>query len=257
MASHDETVRHEFAKQAATFEDPRYSFGDARLLRWMCTHVPCEPGAVVLDVAGGTGHVARAYADTAALAVVLDLTREMLAAGRREAEAADLHNLLFVLGDAASMPFLDESFDLVVSRFAVHHFAHPADQIGEMGRVCRIGGRVAIVDLVAVDEALAAKQNELERMRDPSHTRALSIPELSQLLEHAATTVVHQTTHDQPLSVARWLAQAQTPAETGHAIRSELEAELDDGVPTGMRPVIREGELHFTQSWAILVGQKR
>jgi ubiquinone/menaquinone biosynthesis C-methylase UbiE len=224
---------------------------------WILAHVPCEPGAVVLDVAGGTGHVARAYANTAALAVVLDLTREMLAAGKHEAEAADLHNLLFVLGDAARMPFLDESFDLVVTRFAVHHFSEPADQIGEMARVCRQGGRIAIVDLVAAAGELAAKQNQLERMRDPSHTRALSVSELARLLDHAGTSAVRQTTHDQALSVDRWLAQGQTPAETGQAIRAELEAELEGGAATGMRPLMREDELYLTQSWAILVALKQ
>jgi ubiquinone/menaquinone biosynthesis C-methylase UbiE len=256
MTRHDEAVRQEFAKQAATFEDPRYSFADPRLMRWILTNVPCEPGALVLDVAGGTGHVARAYADTAAFAIVLDLTREMLAAGKQEAEAADLDNVLFVLGDAARMPFLDHSFDLVVSRFAVHHFSQPAEQLGEMARVCRQGGRVAIVDLIAADGSLAAKQNELERTRDPSHTRALSVPELSQLLEKAATTVVHRTIHDQGLAVERWLAQARTPPKTRQAIRAELEAEIEGGAPTGMRPLIREDELYLTQSWAIVVAQK-
>ena len=256
MPSHDETVRQEFAKQAASFEDPLYSFADRRLMRWILANVPCEPGAAVLDVAGGTGHVARAYADAAALAVVLDLTREMLATGQREAEAADQQNLLFVLGDAARMPFLDESFDLVVSRFAVHHFAQPADQIGEMARVCRPGGRVAIIDLIAADEPLAAKQNLLERMRDPSHTRALSVPELSELMECAGTAIVHQAIHDQALSVERWLSQAEASPETGKSIRTALQAELEGGEPTGLRPLIHEDELQLTQRWAILVARK-
>jgi ubiquinone/menaquinone biosynthesis C-methylase UbiE len=256
MPSHDEIVRGEFGKQAESFEDPRYLFADRRLTRWILAHVPPEPGALVLDVAGGTGHVARAYADTAALAVVIDLTHEMLAAGKREAEGAGLRNLLFVLGDAARMPFLDDSFDLVVSRFAVHHFARPADQIAEMARVCGRGGRVAIIDLIAADEPLARKQNLLERMRDPSHTRALSVPELAELLERAGTAVVHQTTRDQVLPVERWLSQAQTANETAEGIRRELQAELEGGEATGLRPVIHEEALHFTQRWAILVAQK-
>jgi ubiquinone/menaquinone biosynthesis C-methylase UbiE len=41
------------------------------------------------------------------------------------------------------MGFVDDSFDLVASRFAVHHFERPEEQIGEMVRVCRAGGRVA------------------------------------------------------------------------------------------------------------------
>lgn len=256
MPSHEETVQQEFARQARSFEDPSYSFADRRLMGWIFEHVPSESGAGVLDVAGGTGHMARAYADAAAVAVVLDLTPEMLATGLREAAAAGLANVVFVLGDAAQMPFLDESFDLVISRFAVHHFAQPERQIAEMARVCRPGGRVAIIDMVAADEALAAEHDRLERLRDPSHARALSVRELCQLLRQAGAPVEHETSREQSLAVGRWLAQAQTQAEIARVVRDELEAELGGGAPTGMRPCVRDGELHLTQRWAILLARK-
>jgi ubiquinone/menaquinone biosynthesis C-methylase UbiE len=256
MSRHDETVKQEFSKQAASFEDPTYSFADERLLAWILSHVPPQPGGLVLDVAGGTGHVARAFARTARQAVVLDLTREMLATGKREAETAGIDNVLYVLGNAAAMPFLDGSFDLVTCRFAVHHFADPARQIGEMARVCRPGGRVAIIDLVPFDETLAESHDRLERLRDPSHTRALPIGELKALLSAAGAPVVHETTHQQRLAFDRWLAQAHTAPETADAIRAELQAELDGGPATGMRPLVNDGALHFTQRWAIVVGTR-
>ena len=250
-------VRQEFSKQAVSFEDPTYSFADRRLIEWILTHVPPRPGEVVLDVAGGTGIVARAFASTAAQAVVIDLTRAMLETGKREADAAGVRNVLFLEGDAAALPFLDESFDLVTCRFAVHHFEHPARQLAEMARVCRAGGRVAIVDLVAFDEALAAEHDRLERLRDPSHTRALPAREIAELLESAGVRAVHETEHDQRLALDRWLAQAGPPAHAADAVRAALEAELDGGAPTGMRPHLHDGALHFTQRWAILVGEKR
>lgn len=256
VEGHDATVRREFAKQASTFEDPGYPLTDRGPMEWIRSHVRRGPEEFVLDVAGGTGHVARAFADEVALAVVLDLTREMLETGRRAARAAGQRNVLFVAGDAARMPFLDGSFDLVISRFAVHHFEHPARQLGEMARVCRPGGRVAIVDLVAGDEALAPEQNRLEGMRDPSHVRALSLAELRGLLEDAGLSVMHRAELDQAIGVEPWLAQAQAPAFVSRAIREELEAELDGGAGTGMRPVIRAGELHHTQRWAILLAGK-
>jgi ubiquinone/menaquinone biosynthesis C-methylase UbiE len=255
MSAHDETVRREFTKQAKTFEDPTYSFADRRLMAWILEHVPPEPDGAVLDVAGGTGHLARAYAPMASIAIVVDLTAEMLATGRHEAEAASLRNLVYVLGDAARMPFVDASFDLVVSRFAVHHFEEPARQIGEMVRVCRPGGRVAIVDLVAADAALAVDADRLETMRDPSHTHALPVDRLKALLEQAGATVVHETFHDQALPVARWLAQAETPSTTGDEIRAELDSELDGGRPTGMRPQVVDGELDLTHRYAIVVAE--
>src|SRR5439155_16462349 len=127
----------------------------------------------VLDVAGGTGHLARAYAAAARCAIVLDLTEEMLRIGIRQARAEGLDNVLFERGDASAMAYLDGSFDLVISRFAVHHFRQPGRPLSEMARVCRPGGRVAIIDLVASDPLLADDLNARERLRDPSHATAL------------------------------------------------------------------------------------
>jgi ubiquinone/menaquinone biosynthesis C-methylase UbiE len=256
MSSHEATIRREFAKQVASFADPHSGFADPRLMSWILRHVPCDPGSLVLDVAGGTGQVARAYADKAACALVADITPEMLAAGRRECDAQGRGNVLFVLADAASLPFLRESFDLVVSRFAVHHFQRPELQITEMARVCRHDGRVGIVDLVAAHPTLAASQDRLERMRDPSHTQALSEAQLSRLMETAGLQIVERTEHDQPVPIERWLSQAQTPTDIADAIRHELRVELEGGEQTGMRPQIKGGDLCQTQRWAILVGRK-
>jgi hypothetical protein len=94
-------------------------------------------------------------------------------------------------------------------------------------------------------------------MRDPSHTRALPLDQLKRLLEAAGGSVVHETGHDQALSVSRWLSQAQTPADVGDAIRTELNREVEGGEPTGMRPQTIDGELHLTHRYAILVAQTR
>jgi len=66
----------------------------------------------------------------------------------------------------------------------------------------------------------------------------------------------HETAHDQRVPFDRWLAQAQTPAEAGDTVRAALEAELDGGPPTGMRPLVHDDALHFTQRWAILVAER-
>jgi ubiquinone/menaquinone biosynthesis C-methylase UbiE len=254
--SHHEEIRREFAKQAPTFEDPGYTFADRRLLAWIQDNVPAEAGVSVLDVAGGTGHMARAYAVGATVAVVLDLTAEMLALGQCQAQAEELRNVVFVHGDAAHMPFVDDAFDLVLSRFAIHHFERPEEQVSEMVSVCRPDGRIAIIDLVAPDPALAGEQDRLERLRDRSHTRALSVEGLRTLLERSGARAFHETFHDHRLPVERWLAQTAPPAERAQAIRAELSAELDGGTPTGMRPIAEDGELHLTHRYAIVVARK-
>jgi ubiquinone/menaquinone biosynthesis C-methylase UbiE len=253
---HDEVVRAEFSKQAASFESPQYSFGDPRLMRWTLEHVPVEQHSLVLDVAGGTGHLARGLASIARAVVVLDLTPAMLAEGKRQTDAAGIVNVLFEAGDAAAIPYLGESFDLVVSRFAVHHFADPAIQLAEMARVCRHGGKVAVIDVVTAVAEHAEHYNALERKRDPSHASALSIEALAAALERAGTTVVHTASSDPVVDFERWIRQAQTAVEIAAEIRAELEAELAGGAPTGMRPVLVDGDLRYTQRWAILVAEK-
>jgi ubiquinone/menaquinone biosynthesis C-methylase UbiE len=254
---HDEVVRREFARQADSFEDPSFSFGDERLRDWILANVPVAADAAVLDVAAGTGHVARSFAPHARHVVAIDLTPEMLRVGKAQADAAGIRNVLFERGDAAALPYLDRSFDLVVSRFAVHHFERPDAQVGEMVRVCRDGGRVAVIDLVVADDQPGDVLNEIERQRDPSHETALTKEALSGLLESAGAEVVHLVHRDQPLDPERWLAQAETPEPVAESIRRRLRAEVDGGAATGMRPFLKDGVLRLVQRWAIVVAEVR
>jgi SAM-dependent methyltransferase len=253
VEAHNRVVQREFAAQAATFEDPGYVFADERILDWILAHVPIEPHFSVLDVAAGAGNLSRAIARLARQVVAIDLTPEMLERGKSSAEAAGIANVLFELGDAAALPYLDDSFDLVVCRFAVHHFAEPQRQISEMIRVCRAGGRVAIIDLVAVDARQADRHNELERLRDPSHTEALTTERMSELIASCGGTVEQLISVDRQLDFDRWLAQAATPAATAAQVRAALESELEQGPATGMRPERRDGKLRFTHRWAIFL----
>ena len=85
-------------------------------------------------------------------------------------------------GDVRALPWPDASFSIVVTRFSFHHFHDPLSALGEMMRACRAGGRVVVVDMYASeDTAKAAEWNRLERLRDPSHVRALSLTELTGL----------------------------------------------------------------------------
>lgn len=255
MPDHRDLIKEEFSRQASSFEDRKYSFGDPRVLAWILDNVPAEPSDLVLDVAGGTGHVARAYAEQALCATVLDLTAEMLEVGKGEVDAAGVRNVLFQLGEASAMPFLAGSFDLVISRFAVHHFPDPGAVLAEMTRVCRPGGRVAIVDMIAAEPEHADAYNHRERLRDPSHTRALSADELSSAMRAAGLEVVHFVERERPLPLGRWLAQTNPPEEVAAQLREELEVELAGGASTGMRPRREADELFFTQRWAIAVGR--
>jgi ubiquinone/menaquinone biosynthesis C-methylase UbiE len=82
----------------------------------------------------------------------LDLDPVMIERARANTERAG-HGAegspAFVVGDVASLPFGDNSFDLVVSTLSMHHWAEPTKGLAEMGRVLRPGGRALIWDFRA------------------------------------------------------------------------------------------------------------
>ncbi len=249
-----ERIRREFGRQSQAFAEPRSFFGAAAVSDWIAPHLPLRPDDVVLDLAGGAGHLSRALAPRAARFVVLDLTPEQLEVGRAAAARERIDNIEFVAGDAAATPFADGHFDLVVNRFALHHMSDPAAVVAEAGRVCRAGGAVALIDLVAPGSGLAATYDELERIRDPSHTRALPGDELDELAAGIGP-IVAAADREHELPVEAWMERALTPERGRREIRARLRAELDGGPATGMRPRETAGGLVFTQSWRLVLAR--
>jgi ubiquinone/menaquinone biosynthesis C-methylase UbiE len=255
--THDEVVRTEFARQAEGFGTAGIFAADPRLNGWVCRHLePLTPDMIVLEVACGAAHQAQAVAERVRQVVGIDLTPEMLDAGRRRLEATEVTNVLLEEGSAVTLPFLDESFDLSYSRFALHHVEDPTAVLAESSRVVRSGGRVAVIDLVSPDPELGDRFNDYERRRDPSHTRALTREELDRAFASTGLEIVHRTQAEPTIPVERWLEQASTPPDVGEAIAADLRAELAGGPVTGMRPVDDEGMLSYTQTWEIVVATK-
>jgi len=134
-----------------------------------------ESGHRVLDVACGTGVLARAASGRAGPRAVvgLDVNAGMLAVARRKAPGIDWRQ-----GRAEALPFDDESFDRVVSQFALMFFEDRAAAIREMLRVVRPGGRVAIAvwASLAATPGYAAVAGLLERLFGEQVADALRAP---------------------------------------------------------------------------------
>ena len=100
-------------------------------------------GDRVLDVACGTGNATIPAARTGATAIGLDLTPELLEAGRKSAAEAGVE-IEWVEGDAEDLPFDDQSFDVVLSTFGCMFAPRHDVTAAEIARVLRPGGRVAM-----------------------------------------------------------------------------------------------------------------
>jgi SAM-dependent methyltransferase len=108
------------------------------------------PGAAVLEVGCGPGHLSIRLAHGHGLEVTgLDLDPVMIERARANAERAwpgAAGPPSFVVGDVASLPFGDGSFDVVVSTLSMHHWVAPTKGLAEIGRVLRPGGRALVWD---------------------------------------------------------------------------------------------------------------
>ena len=136
-------VRYQLSAEAAEFYES--TFVPALFAAWarrLVDTVEVTPGQAVLDVACGTGVVARTAAEVAgdAGAVVgVDLNEAMLAVARRIRP-----DLRWQHGDACALPFGDASFDLVLSQAGLMFFGDRVAALREMGRVAGVRGRVAV-----------------------------------------------------------------------------------------------------------------
>lgn len=101
-------------------------------------------GEAVLDVASGTGNAALPAARLGAVVTALDITPALLQIGEKRARTADL-TIEWVCGDAQAAPFAEASFDCVLSCVGVQFCADRAAAAAELVRVCRPGGRIALI----------------------------------------------------------------------------------------------------------------
>jgi ubiquinone/menaquinone biosynthesis C-methylase UbiE len=126
----------------------------------------------------------------------------MLEQARRLSDASQLRNILLLRGDATHLPWVDQQFDLVVCRLALHQVSDPAAVVSEMVRVTRPGGRVAVTDMVSdPTPGIADEINRLERLRDPSHGRTQSEAEVVPVVEASGAMIERSSVQDQPLDL--------------------------------------------------------
>jgi demethylmenaquinone methyltransferase/2-methoxy-6-polyprenyl-1,4-benzoquinol methylase len=109
-----------------------------------------RPGQHALDVAGGTGDLARGMAKQVGdrgLVVLSDINGAMLARGRdRLLDAGLVRSLEYVQADAERLPFADSSFDCVTIGFGLRNVTDKPAALASMRRVLRPGGRLIVLE---------------------------------------------------------------------------------------------------------------
>ncbi|WP_227380434.1 class I SAM-dependent methyltransferase [Haladaptatus halobius] len=253
--THKRTVREEFTKQANAYAT-NSSVTDPEKIDRLVQATTASPDTRMLEVATGPGHVAFRFADVCDEVVGIDLTKAPLEIAREKKQKRETKNIEFMQGDAEEIPFPDDSFDIVVCRLALHHVENPGRVFQEITRVCRSGGTIAIDDLVVSEHPeRGAYQNKFERLRDPSHVRALAVSEILGLFTKSDVEVDQIETGVLVPEVEEWLCNAQTPEIRAMKVRDLIKRDAEQDL-SGTRPFWNDGELHFVQRTAIVAGYK-
>src|SRR5581483_2795518 len=166
-----------------------------------------QPAWRALDVATGAGHTAYAFAPHVARVWATDVTEEMLALVGEEIAKRKLANIRVAYAKAESLPFDDESFDLVTCRIAPHHFDSIAHFLDEARRVLKAGGMLALADNVVPAGTVGDYVNAFERFRDPSHLRAWTMEEWRDALRQATLTITHEEQIYKQMEFKSWAAR--------------------------------------------------
>ncbi len=149
----DERVRRMFGEIAPKYDRMNHllSMNVDRYWRWRTVNLlqPLE-GEPILDVCTGTGDLALAfYRKMRGKTPVVgsDFCREMLDIGEEKKQRAGINGeLTFVEADAQQLPFDDDHFQVVSVAFGLRNVADTDQGLREMARVCRTGGKVAVLE---------------------------------------------------------------------------------------------------------------
>ena len=138
-----------------------------------------------------------------------------------------------VIAGAEHIPFADESFDVVVTRIAPHHFEDVPAAIAEMARVAR---RIVIVeDTLYTDESV----EEAETLRDPTHIRSYTEAEWRGFLEGAGLKVEAVEAFEKRHPLEAWLARTGCEGEEADRVRELLADRIVDGHYVDTKIVLR------------------
>jgi ubiquinone/menaquinone biosynthesis C-methylase UbiE len=214
--SHDHKTRFHDPAHAADFDRRTMSGIRSSLTEKLIEMLTLKGGELILDLATGTGRVARPLAKQmkGGKIVGVDQALAMLDVGHQHQDPIPDYDQS--AGEADKLPFKTNTFDRAFVSFSLHHFGNPSGVVGEVLRVLKNGGRFVVLDPIieeakdAVDIQLEAKINQVFRRTHGDEFRY-----------HTAS------------SIQRMLTKAGYRVPRTNVLSYSFNQEGMDGIPTG------------------------
>src|SRR5580704_15079198 len=198
-------VRQQFTRTADVFGGYAVDHR-AQLAESLAVAVKAGSSDRAADIACGPGTLVLRFARRVRWICGLDLTPAMLDRAGHSAVVHGLTNLDLAVGDAQTLPFADAKLDIAVTSYSLHHMPDPARVIREMARVVRRGGRVGIIDIRAPENPkITARANRIERIRDNSHTRSISLSEFERIFGESGLRATAIESLEEPRDFDNWM----------------------------------------------------
>jgi len=259
------SVQGQFGSNAAAYATSDVHAKGTSLRRLVELTQP-QPNWNVLDLASGPGHTAHVFAPIVSQVAALDLSPEMLLKLEELGTARGISNELPVIGAVDFLPFPQRYFNLVTCRLAAHHFPDTGRFMAEVFRVLRTDGLLGLVDNVVLGSKrsgkLAAIQNNagryinaFDKLRDPSHERAMTVEEWRQNHYEAGFRIIHEEVYAKTIDFSDWVARMNVNEHDITRLKAML-LKAPDAVGDDRNPKHDGNRVTFDLHEAIFISKK-
>ena len=146
---------------------------DENHLELILNCIQVEQGMKILDLGTGSGYLAFSFAEKYKQSEVvgLDIVEKTLEVNRKKAELNEIVNLQFVSYEGITFPFEDNSFDIIITRYALHHFPTIKNTFMEINRVLKKEGLFFLSDPAPNEDDVERFVDEYMRMKNDGHIK--------------------------------------------------------------------------------------
>lgn len=166
---------------------------DEHHLELILNHLEISSGMKILDLGTGSGYLAFALARYSPQATIigLDIVEQTLAKNTDRARVEHLSNLHFISYDGLKFPFDDGEFDVVVSRYALHHFPIISDTFHEISRVLKPEGQLFVSDPTPNSNDTEGFVDAYMKMKKDGHIKFYTENEFKELAQIAGLSFIN------------------------------------------------------------------